>query len=483
MKISYLPMIIVALSFFGCSLMVEVKDPPANNGNNVNNTNNGTCGDGIAQPAEACDKNDLRGKTCETQGYPLGGTLKCTGDCTLDYSNCVGDPTCGDNIRQGTEMCDGEDLGGSSCGTMGFPFGTLRCAADCSFDTSDCRNADCSKENFEACNTTLPNQCCPNNGHPSECVDTQTGTGLCMQQCTQGMECSWSMDCVEDPGVCYYAFCGPGTTNQDLNGPCVFSDLRVGTCDTAAAIAKEPVTTCNQGGMLGEGGFCDPINNPWSPGVGEQDFCAAGLMCLNLGANPPQGVCVSICNPELERIQHSGLCTGASHCVNLSTLILDPTDPRFLLRTPDRGVCLGDVTCDLSTGYEIISQMTCTAPSTCQMVGWGSLTGSCSGGTGTGTEGSPCSPGDTSACVTGLVCTIADPLHDPDPLTTDNYACRKPCDASLGEANNPACQTTPTAPSCITTSRFFTTNHELPNNSNFGLETSPSPLGFCLPPP
>lgn len=49
-----------------------------------------SCGDGVANAAasEECDGADLQGATCQSEGYPGGGTLACTGGCTLDVSGC-----------------------------------------------------------------------------------------------------------------------------------------------------------------------------------------------------------------------------------------------------------------------------------------------------------------------------------------------------------------------------------------------------------
>lgn len=49
-------------------------------------------------------------------------------------------PACGDEMREGDEVCDGADLGDQSCATIpGFTGGMLRCAADCTaVDTSMC---------------------------------------------------------------------------------------------------------------------------------------------------------------------------------------------------------------------------------------------------------------------------------------------------------------------------------------------------------
>ena len=45
---------------------------------------------------------------------------------------------CGDNTRQGSEACDGDDFGGETCATEGFALGTLQCASGCFIDTSGC---------------------------------------------------------------------------------------------------------------------------------------------------------------------------------------------------------------------------------------------------------------------------------------------------------------------------------------------------------
>ena len=64
------------------------------------------------------------------------GTLGCNSDCTFSSSGCT---TCGDGKAQGTEVCDGSDLGGKSCKTEGYLDGTLACKVDCSaLDNGDC---------------------------------------------------------------------------------------------------------------------------------------------------------------------------------------------------------------------------------------------------------------------------------------------------------------------------------------------------------
>lgn len=48
---------------------------------------------------------------------------------------------CGNNIKETGEQCDGSDLGGATCQSLGYPGGTLSCRADCTFNTSGCTTA------------------------------------------------------------------------------------------------------------------------------------------------------------------------------------------------------------------------------------------------------------------------------------------------------------------------------------------------------
>ncbi|MBI2448933.1 right-handed parallel beta-helix repeat-containing protein [Candidatus Pacearchaeota archaeon] len=47
---------------------------------------------------------------------------------------------CGNNIREGTEECDGADLTSQICQSFGFNSGSLSCSITCQFDTSQCMN-------------------------------------------------------------------------------------------------------------------------------------------------------------------------------------------------------------------------------------------------------------------------------------------------------------------------------------------------------
>ncbi len=129
-----------------------------------------TCGNGLIDPSEECDGDNLAGRNCTSAlGTPAFGELACSSDCHLDTTGChpvvCGDgivsegeecddgnqsneddcltnchlPFCGDGyLWQGHEECDGTQLAGQTCESLGYATGTIACRADCHFDTSGC---------------------------------------------------------------------------------------------------------------------------------------------------------------------------------------------------------------------------------------------------------------------------------------------------------------------------------------------------------
>jgi len=96
------------------------------------------CGNGILDPGEECDGGDVGGLTCSDFCYD-GGYLSCTAWCGLDFSTCTGTgPICGDGKAECGELCDGSDLQGHTCESLGYANGTLACTDNCGYDTSQC---------------------------------------------------------------------------------------------------------------------------------------------------------------------------------------------------------------------------------------------------------------------------------------------------------------------------------------------------------
>lgn len=124
-----------------------------------------SCGDDSLSMSEACD-GDLFGEvTCDSLGFSPGGVLGCSADCSaVDTSGCNPLPTCGDGLRNGAEACDGADLGGATCMSLGFDLGVLTCLpGSCTFNVAGCQTLTCTPDGgFCIFNADDPQgDCCP----------------------------------------------------------------------------------------------------------------------------------------------------------------------------------------------------------------------------------------------------------------------------------------------------------------------------------
>lgn len=98
------------------------------------------CGNAIIEPGEQCDGEELGGFDCPSLGLG-GGTLACDDNCTFDVIGCDDATGCGNGIVEFTEYCDGDDLLGWTCEVLGLGGGMVACNDDCTLDTSMCAGA------------------------------------------------------------------------------------------------------------------------------------------------------------------------------------------------------------------------------------------------------------------------------------------------------------------------------------------------------
>lgn len=173
-----------------------------------------TCGNGLKEASEECDGDDLGGVTCQDLSWSMG-ELACSAGCTFDLSGCVGGgPLCGNWVAEYGEDCDTGDLGGASCESIGFSAGSLACRADCTFDPSGCGPpstcGDGALESPEECDgADLGGATCQSRGY-------LRGTLVC------GSNCTW------DESGCANAVCGDGTAEGEEE--CDGVDLRGHDC-------------------------------------------------------------------------------------------------------------------------------------------------------------------------------------------------------------------------------------------------------------
>src|SRR5690606_10680389 len=142
------------------------------------------CGNGYVEPPdESCDGDDLAGESCMTLGF-VGGTLTCTESCTFNATGCS-NQVCGNGTVERDEECDGNDFGGTNCVDLGFGPGLPLCTAECVIDTSTCPTFG----EGESCGTLNP---CPND---LNCVSGVCYDGSPGAPCGNDFQCE-SNDCV-----------------------------------------------------------------------------------------------------------------------------------------------------------------------------------------------------------------------------------------------------------------------------------------------
>jgi hypothetical protein len=139
------------------------------------------CGNGEIDLGEECDGANLAGQTCESLGFGEG-TLACHDDCVFDIDDCDwGWGDCGDGQVDGFEECDGDNLNGQTCQDLGYTGGELACIEDfCWFDTDGCTGNPCGNgviDAFEECDGD------DLNGESCESLGFGGGTLACDSEC------------------------------------------------------------------------------------------------------------------------------------------------------------------------------------------------------------------------------------------------------------------------------------------------------------
>ncbi len=464
------------------------------------------CGNGLVEGGEECDGTLLNPPTCESINplFPKG-KVRCKTDCRYDLTGCTL-AQCGDGLVHMGESCDGTNFQGLTCKSVGlYNTGELLCTEQCTLDTSQCAYTCRVQENFALCDPLGGlAECCPHNGHHSHCsASFGDGTARCLQTCDNKSQCGYNLVCRQYDQVCTHRYCGPGTqAGGELNAQCALDNTTLGWC-LPVGLAQDNIGLCVEGGSVPHGSSCTrPISLTGSLSYDATALCSFGECVGKL----LQGVCAAYCDPMAAYETGEDSCPATFNCLNLSTLEKEQADPlgirneAFLFRTPPKGLCYPTqadsesaleplLTCDLLTGLQIREGDTpCPQGTSCKHHLDGSLMGVClPHALSPLPQNDSCTPTTgPRPCDHGLDCLQKDPLNDPTPMTP-LHACIKPCDASLGPLENPSCAGLTTQGGtpliCLTLSRFYTPDHDLPTLGSDGpVEAAPSPLGYCVPP-
>jgi hypothetical protein len=261
------------------------------------------CGNGVAEGYEWCDGDDLRGRDCASVGY-AGGVLACAWGCAaFDVSGCIGSgPVCGNAVADGTEACDLLDLRGRTCASFGYTGGGLACRYDCGgFD-------------FSACTGGIPGWTCPpasyGTGDGCDC-----GCGLVDPDCANATvaacaRCNGPGSCGEGASVCPGAIdpannavcessvgCGNGTAEGVEM--CDGEDLRGATCTLLGLPSGTLLCRADCGALVttgcnGTGPVCGDDAAEGAEWCDGEDL--RGLDCTTFGFTSGTLACVPTCN-------------------------------------------------------------------------------------------------------------------------------------------------------------------------------------------
>lgn len=249
-------------------------DQADSDGDGVGDVCENGCGNGIIESGEGCDGGNLGGTSCVSLGWD-GGSLSCDSTCQIDTSACT---QCGNGVREGGEQCDGTDLAGATCGDVGCLGGNAICASDCTIDYSQC--VECPVcDGDGVCETDENCDDCP-----SDCLadaGSACGNGTC--DTAVGEDCqSCPADCrgVQNGKPQNRYCCGDGGGTNPL--PCADPTCSAGSWQCNDGPVQTVPSCCGDGSCTGiENGFnCElDCGSPQCGGRG--DACSNDLDCCS----------------------------------------------------------------------------------------------------------------------------------------------------------------------------------------------------------
>lgn len=262
-----------------------------------------TCGNGVRETGETCDGADLGGTTCASFGLS-GGTLVCKTDCSgFNASGCgAGGVVCGNGVREGTEVCDGNDLAGQTCATRGFGGGTLACAANCAtYVTSGCAGAQTcgngTREGTEVCDgDDLANKGCADLGFTGGVLACASNcTAFDIDACTAGAACG---NGVLDSGERCDGLLLDGASCESLG-------YRTGQLACNASCTAYNVSGCSGWSGCGNGAL-----DGLEPCDGSKWGTVAGPSCESLGLGSGTATCTASCGISIAGCSEDDLCAA-----------------------------------------------------------------------------------------------------------------------------------------------------------------------------
>lgn len=394
-------------------------------GTNLECTCIDTCGNGVVNPGEMCEEG-VGEQNCLALGYANDEPAPCV-NCASDVSACD-EGVCGDAIIATArgEVCEGTNLNGESCLSLGYTRGQLACGLDCKeYDESDCTIGYCGDaipDVGEECDAGGANSDAPNAACRTDCSERTCGDGIvdnqfgeqcddgnrdngdaCLNSCLaatcgDGIVCSAS-NCSSGPGG--------GPEECDESAVCCLSECKRRVC--ADQLVCKPTSGC-----------CHPDESCDDGNPCTEDTCNTFVGCAH---TPIAGCCVT-----------DGKCTDGNPC----TQDRCNTNTHTCENLPQAGVCddgnacTENDTCTNGTcgGTPVVCQsadrclraVSCDPVSGCQFE---RIVGCCS------QDGDPCDDGNK--CTTDDICN-GDQCRGTDITCSSDDLCMQvtSCDPTIG---------------------------------------------------
>lgn len=279
-----------------------------------------SCGDNVMEGTEECDGSDF-GSTppdCTDYGFD-GGSLSCSGSCTIETAGCY--YNCGNGSIDSGEDCDGSNLNNTSCTDLGFSSGTLSCDANCEFVTTQCVSPTCGDgtvDSGEDCDGDNNGETCESlgfDGGQLSCSETSCtfDTSLCSTCGNNTLEFGEECDTQQ--------FGGETCQSQGFDGGSLSCSTSC-TLDTSACTGENP---CGNG-ILENGEQCDDGNINAGDGCDDNCQIEEGYICegepsdctLQNTCNQDGLVADSDSGLELSKLSDHNLELYDSHLANLT---------------------------------------------------------------------------------------------------------------------------------------------------------------------
>ena len=234
-----------------------------------------------------------------------------------------GTGSCGNNVKDGVDQCDGPDFGGQTCQTLGFKGGALSCKpGSCQLDTSTCCADSCVQVGDTQCQGNFLQTCtqqangCRGWAPTADCAQTaggvcqgQSGKAACSTGCVSACPTTGATQCNAGAIEQCNANTATGCNEWQKLDDCAAKGQ---SCDQTSGIAVCGATCTNQCTKVGDTVCSGNVLRTCQQGTDgcltlatTADCAANGQACTTVGG---KAQCTTSCNNKCSSV-------GLQNCV------------------------------------------------------------------------------------------------------------------------------------------------------------------------